>query len=746
MWDHPNPIFVDFETQSLAEIDETGGYIYAQHPSTRILMCSVIIDSTYHMWIPDYIKVDTSRWLPQSLWPNELTPHHPVRLYRGSVLPLEIQDQCEERPCVAHNAYGFDRYIWERFCKSRPQWLDSLYLARLSARSGRLDTLSKSILGIGKDRAKKLLPILTTAKVDMFGGLQYPSVKPGDLQAFARYAIADTELVRRLWHGELSTVPVEADVIRVHNDINARGVKVDVPLLRTIENVSRYSTEEAAKEVDRLTGGKIPPNKLRSTQTVHDWLESYGITITDESRLDKQGKPKLSLRKEVVQKYIDSPYLVESHLHSIKEIPPVVIKVLELRMKALRITDAKVKKAQKRVDKDGRIRDLISYAVAGTRRFSSNGVQIHNLPRGNKWLNSNLQKLVNIASTPCNDVRKTYNAIKEVLPDNSVTVDDVCSSLLRPSIVASKNKLLLIADWSQIEARGIAWIADEQKLLNLFAAHRDPYKELASKIFGVPYEQVTDDMRQVGKVGILGLGYGMADTKFRIFAANSGVDLVKAGVNATAVVDTYRDTYQKIAGWRPRNKATGELSHYRVGGVWRDLSKAVMDCVSTRQPHHVAKCYFHMQGKDLICVLPSGGQLYYPNARVEDVIPPYVWTMNLPPNPKATVVYDSNRGVKSLFGGLLAENIVQAISRDILATALVRFDKVNLHCIMHVHDEPVCEEDESKANSLLPVMINEMIRPIEWAPDFPLHAEGYVSPRFVKKKWEGYLGIDSKTF
>src|SRR5436189_4829218 len=108
MWDHPNPIFVDFETQSICDIEESGGRLYAEHPSTRILMCSVIDNGIYSLWIPDYINVDTRNWIPQTLWPNELQPFNHVRLYRGASLPDEIQDSCSQRPCVAHNAYGFD--------------------------------------------------------------------------------------------------------------------------------------------------------------------------------------------------------------------------------------------------------------------------------------------------------------------------------------------------------------------------------------------------------------------------------------------------------------------------------------------------------------------------------------------------------------------------------------------------------------------------------------------------------------
>lgn len=757
MWDHPSPIFLDFETQSAADIKEVGGRLYAEHPSTRVLILSMIIGNEYHVWIPDYIRVDTKRWLPDSLWPFELKPKQCVKLHRGTSIPKELIELCDSHPLVAHNAYGFDMHIWNRFVGVKATWLDSLYLARLSGRPGKLDAIAKQVLGKGKDRASKLLPILTTARPSIIGnGYSYPLIKPGDLQAFTRYAVGDTELLRRLWD-EFAEVEVEVDSITAHNNINNRGVKVDIPLLHTIEEVSKYATNQAANDIAEMTRGAIPPDKLRSTNTVHEWLQSYGVYITDESRLDKDGKPKLSLRKDVIQKYIDSPYVIEENLRAVKEIPPVVINVLKLRMKALRITDAKVRKAQESVSEDGRIRDLHGYAVAHTRRASSSRVQIHNLPRPNPWMNKNTKYLLDQLNHKEKNYGKVFDRIKAIIRDESLwskkwdeatvasirnmTVDDVCSGLIRPSIMADEGKRFCIADYAAIEARGIAWISDEEKLLRLFREHKDVYRTFASRIYGIDESEVTDTQRQVAKVCILGLGYGMGANKLRIFAASSGVDLAAANVTAEYLVDLYRDTYQKIAGWKPDKHES-----FRVGGIWKVLGRAVMDCVAGEGIQSAGKCTFEMRGGDLLCHLPSGGTLYYPEARIEDVIPPYVYTLNLPPNPKATVVYTSNRGIKSLFGGLIAENIVQAVCRDLLYNALVKLEDAGFSPVLHVHDEIVCEEPEKHAESRLRTMMCIMIDPPAWAEGFPISAEGFVSPRFVKKAWEGFAELASKNF
>lgn len=749
-WEHPNPVIVDFETQSAADITEVGGRMYAYHPSTRVLILSVYGDGKYHIWIPDHIRLDSIKTQPD-LWPNELKPRQLVKLHRGSTLPPAIKSLCHNRPLVAHNAFGFDKHVWDRFCGTRQEWVDSLYLARIAGLPGGLDKLSMQTLGVGKDRAKKLLPLLTTAKPSLYSeGYTYPAIKQGDLLAFTRYAVADVEILRRLME-TFADLDVETDVIEAHNHVNERGVMVDVPLLRSIERLSTYSTNQAATDIAKMTGGKIPPDKLRSTKVVHEWLESYGVCIVDEQRKNDDGSPKASLRKEVVQRYIDSPYVVEDNLYAVKEIPPVVIDVLKLRMKALRITDAKVSRAQKVVAKDHRIRDLISYHVAHTGRFSSQYVQIHNLPRPDKWFSDNARMVLDSINHDEPDVKVMYDALRKLLPameppkpgephKKYVTVDDVLSGLIRPCIVAKPKHVFIIADYSQIEACGIAGIAGEEKLIALFRKHGDPYRQFAARIYGKDESLVTDDERQVGKVGILGLGYGMGAEKLRIFAANMGVDLVKAGVTAQMMVDMYRDTYTRIAGWKPDKNQS-----FRVGGVWKDLNAAVMDCVGKREVTSAGRCTFHMKGNTLLCTLPSGRIIHYPDARIEDVIPPYVYTLNLPPIPKATCLYTSPRGPKSLFGGLIAENIVQAISRDLMAVALVRLDKMGYNPVLHVHDEILCEVPVAKADAMLEEMVRVMVDPPAWAGNwFPIAAEGYVSPRFVKKAWKGFHKFHSK--
>lgn len=766
-WAHPAPVFLDFETQSACDIKEHGARTYIEHPSTRVLILALAferepgnVDSVeFHVWVPDHIKCDTvSRWGASPLmWPHQLKERRTVRVHRGNLHPDstmgEILDSIKDRPLVAHNAYGFDRGIWDRcvapLLHEEPgarEWLDSLPVARYAGRGGRLDAIGKQLFGTGKDQAKKLLPKLTTAKPGLFdGGFTYPVMNAGELQAFTRYAVGDVELLRRMWR-EFEDVNIEPDVIAVNDRINARGIAVDVELLEIVKNLSRYSTATAASRIEKLTGGALHADNIRSGKVVHEWLDRYGVQITDEN-----GKP--CLRKDQVQKFIDSPYVIQENLTAAVEIPPVCIDVMRLRMKALRITDAKVERAQHRASADGRLRDLFAIHAAHTGRFSSYGVQIHNLPRPHESVSPQVEWLVNaqtvVPYVPCidrkgRDIGHIFDRIKEHLPNpapggTAVTVDDICSALIRPSLMAGRGHVLVIADYAQVEARGAAWLCDETKMLDAFRAGRDLYREFAARMFHCTPEQVTKTQRQIAKSAVLGCQYGLGANKFRVYAANNGCNLADAGITAEEVIAAYRDEFQKIAGWRP-----DKGKNFRVGGMWKLLENAVKETVGTGAVTRACKCSFRLRGRDLILTLPSGRELTYPNARIEDVIPPYVYAYGLDPIPKATVVYDSERGPKSLYGGLITENVVQAMCRDIMCDALVRLDRAGYNIVLHVHDEIGSEEREELAREKLRGMVEVMSTPPDWAEGFPLEVEGYTCRRFAKSAFFDSIKLDTR--
>jgi DNA polymerase len=281
----------------------------------------------------------------------------------------------------------------------------------------------------------------------------------------------------------------------------------------------------------------------------------------------------------------------------------------------------------------------------------------------------------------------------------------------------------VISDFGAIENRVLGWLCDEQTVLDVFRNKLDPYKDMASVIFGIPYEQVTKNQRQAGKVGVLGCGYGMGHEKLTDFAAAIGVDLTKSGVTPEQVIEAYRSRFPKIAGY-PDGEYEGRT--IRRGGIWRDYETAFRAAIDG-QTSVVGKCRFFPQGNNVLIQLPSGRCLCYRQCRVEERMTRF--------GPRMVPLYQSARGEVQTYGGKLTENIDQAVSRDLLVEAMVPFwDEV----VLHVHDEIVLEVPKSQRDAKLEKLVRTMTIAPSWAEGLPLAADGHSAPRYTKSAWPGY--------
>jgi DNA polymerase len=325
------------------------------------------------------------------------------------------------------------------------------------------------------------------------------------------------------------------------------------------------------------------------------------------------------------------------------------------------------------------------------------------------------------------------NRFRELLP-RGITVAEAISGLIRPCFRAASGKRLCIADFSSIEACGVAWCAGQQDLLDLFASGADVYSDLATKLFGRPVSKANQMEREVGKRAILGCGYGMSARKFAEHVARAGVNLEVAGITAEDVVEGYRDAYPAIAGYKVQHS---EFSR-REGGVWRDVENAAMAAILTGEVGTAAHCELSRAPAALVIQLPSGRKIRYRNARIEDVVPPYQRQLGLPENPRPAIVYDNpQRGKESTYSGKLVENIVQAICRDLLACGMLACEREGLPVVLHVHDEIVVEVPDRKADSALRRLVEIMSTPPEWAKGFPIAVEGFVTERYWKTPPKG---------
>lgn len=733
-WSHPAPVLFDVETRSAADLREVGGRLYCEDPSTRMLCAVFLVDGVYHVWFPYWLEDVATRIHPDQIQPDARRPVD-LRVYVGGVPPAVSQAARAGRPFVAHNCFGFDRWAWRSVMMREmpglpePTWLDTLPLVRASGLPGRLDKLGKLLAGRGKDGGSRVLK-----KIMREDG---KAVLPGDLGVVARYNVVDVQLLERVWR-EVEDTPVEADVIAVHDAVNCRGIGLDEGLAGKLVSVSGESVARAADRIAELTGGVLGSHNLRSVPQVRAWLASHGLVIRD-------GFGKETLRKDAVQRAIDNPHEMlspDSPVEAVDDIDPAVFEVLRLRLAALRITGAKGDRAVARTSPDGRARDLFTYHQAHTGRWSSAGIQVHNLPRPKPGVPvGRLLELHESGEWSAADPAGAYQTIASMLPAG-LTVDDAISALLRPLFVPRPGHDFAVCDFAAIECRGVAWMAGETGLIEALTTGQDVYKIMAGTIFGCDPAAVTDSQRHVGKTVVLGCSYGMGADKFRIYCSMQGINLARAGATAETCVNAFRGLYQRIAG------STGYISQrtgrpVRKGGLWRECEDAAMSAVRGR-PAEAGKCYWSHRRGHLYCQLPSGRSLVYRNCRIEERVPFYARD-NAEAMTKPTLVYDGAYGEMTTYSGKLTENIVQACCRDLLAAAMVEAERRGLNPCGHVHDELVCEAPREKRAEVLQQLAECMTTVPTWAAGLPVAVSGHTCPRYLKKAPKGYEEVEMRS-
>lgn len=646
---------------------------------------------------------------PSSLWPDGIARGTEGILFcQGEEIPRELIEWVESGATfVAHNATGFDAEAYERVVRgefggpSPAAWYDTMYAAAAKGLPRGLDALGKVFLGVGKDApGAKVLKLMYSAKV-RGGAVSYPIGTPAAWQLLLRYNVMDVLLLEKVFARTFGLG--EPDVLSAHTAINQRGVYVDQKWLDAMLALWDEAEQLALMEIDRLTDGTLKGSDLRSGPKMKAWLATQGVNITSLK------KAEVERLYEYPEEFFEGDDYTERHL--------LVSEVLKLRQTLTRVGKAKLGRVQQMVDPDGRLRGMFLYHGAHTGRWSGRGVQPHNFARGVSDLNvgqlldlHDRVKLVDITE-----------AAKKCASEPRA--DDVLTTLLRPVFRAEPGRVLLIADYSAIEARGVAWLAGEDTLLQSFREGDDIYCTMASMIYGCEITKKNKLERQVGKITVLGCGYSMSAEKFAVFCHASKIDLAAAGVTAEECVEAYRNAYSAIAG-----QLQGK---YRFGGIWQSYQQAAKLAVK-RQNHRVSsKRVEFLCDRDLIITLPSGREIVYRDARIELMVPRWGG------EPRDTLVYTHHHGFPAvLYGGLLTENICQAVCRDLLAHALVECEREKLPVVLHVHDEIVVETHRC-IESDLPLLCSIMTRPPTWAEGFPVAVEGYTGIHYTKSPLPG---------
>jgi DNA polymerase len=368
-------------------------------------------------------------------------------------------------------------------------------------------------------------------------------------------------------------------------------------------------------------------------------------------------------------------------------LPDNVRHALELRQLGGKSSVAKYQAMRDRASADGRVRGNLMYCGASTGRFSGQGVQIQNLPR----------------ETP-----KDWDASRVHLPNSNSQLADL-SKMIRGCIIAAPGTRLMWADYAAIEARGVAWIAGQKDLVQLFHDGADVYCDMASEIYGRVVTKADPAGRFLGKSVILGCGYSMGAARFRQACAAQGQDISEE--LAQHAVGTYRTKFAKIPL------------------LWRGLNDAIIDAVE----HHGMETFYRnvqfIADKHWLLInLPSNRKLFYRQPRIVTHAGPF--------GERPTVEYMAQNqltrqwGWERSFGGKWTENIVQGICRDLICDAMTALEAAGYPVIASVHDEVICEVPNG--HSSIEEMIEIMCRVPAWATGFPINAEGKEAVRYGK--------------
>ena len=341
---------------------------------------------------------------------------------------------------------------------------------------------------------------------------------------------------------------------------------------------------------------------------------------------------------------------------------------------------------------DGRIRGLLQfYGANRTGRWAGRLVQVQNLPRNSMSDLDDARELLK------HDDAETFEIFYENVPN-------VLSQLIRTAFIPTKSNKFVVADFSAIEARVIAWLSGENWRMQVFADGGDIYCASASQMFHVPVVKhgINGELRQKGKIAELALGYQGSIGALKAMGAD------KMGLTDEELTDI-------VTKWR---KASPHIVR-----LWSTVDKAAKEAINekTKVKFNHGMAFYYKAGM-LRVRLPSGRELTYIRPRIENNKISYEGTNQ------------TSRTWERLetYGGKLVENIVQAIARDCLAVAMIRLEQAGFKIVMHVHDEVILDCAAAGIEKALELANKIMGTVIDWAPELILNADGYITKYYKK--------------
>lgn len=639
---------IDIETFSSVDLTAVSVYKYTESPDFEILLFA-------YTWDDEPVRI--------------------VDFTRGEALPPDVKAALTDTAITktAFNA-SFERVCLSRYLGKRlvPQGWDCTRVRALMAGlpgslkgAGEALDIEKAKMDEGSALIRKFCkPCPRT------GSRRRPEDAPEDWDTFKRYCRRDVEAEREI-RERLSYITYTPDEYKLYcadQDINDRGVQIDLDLVRAAIYADEESVTRTMDKAKRLSGLENP----RSVMQLKGWLKK---------RIGQEPK---SLSKSTVADML-------------KADPPEDVRdVLSCRMLMGKTSVAKYKKMLNVAGKDGRARGLFQfYGASRTGRWAGRLIQLQNLAKNHTEPLSVLRDLVKARQI-------------DAVGDWFMPIPYALSQLVRTALIASPGNVITVSDFSAIEARVIAWLAGESWRQKVFATTGKIYEASAAQMFHVPAESITksDPRRQKGKVAELACGYG------------GGVGALKAmGADKMGLTD--EELQDIITRWRAKSP--------RIVRLWSALEDGAKMAIETKSAVRIRQGVTIRATDDYMAIqLPSGRSIYYAYPAIKPVekfgrLVSSITYMGVDQTTRKWTRLET-------YGGKLTENVVQAIARDCLGVTICRLEALGYHIVAHIHDEVLIDGPRGILENVNAVMAT----PIPWAPGLLLKGAGYETEFYRK--------------
>lgn len=632
---------IDIETYSDVDLTKCGVYAYSDSPNFEILLFAYAFDEE---------------------------PTQIVDLACGERLPERVLAALED-PAITKAAFNaqFERTCISKYLGRRLSpfgWQCTAVQSAMLALPLSLDSVGE-VLNIQRKKLKEGADLvrffsMPCKPTKSNGGRtrNRPEDAPEKWERFKTYCIRDVDAEREI-RQKLWKFPIpesEMELYRMDQEINDRGILVDQQLVKNAVLCDNQYREMVTARAYELTGLSNPNSPVQ----IKGWLAEHGV---EAEKLDKKTVKGL-----------------------LTETDGEVLEVLKLRLLMAKTSVKKYEAIERSICSDGRVHGLLQfYGANRTGRWAGRLVQVQNLPQ-NHIPDLELARSL-VKGQRFEDLDLLYDSTPEVL-----------SELIRTAFVPKPGCRFIVADFSAIEARVLAWFAGEQWRLDTFVEGGDIYCASASKMFGVPVVKhgMNGHLRQKGKIAELALGYGGA------VGALTSMGALDMGLQE-------EELQPLVSQWRNSNP--------HITKFWWDVDAAAVKAVKERTEVAMGKLCFTYRSGILFVTLPSGRKLSYIKPRM---------TQNRFGRESLSYegVGESKKWMRiETYGPKLVENIVQATARDLLAQAMLRLRNKGFEIVMHIHDEAVLEvpEDVSGVEEICQIMSEQP----DWAAGLPLRADGY---------------------